>query len=310
MKAGGMSTEQTHQIGGNPFDPANDDGYRHWRDLKLAAPSLPPDELVVEIRDLEHPTTAERMALLERIRRANMAIYHCKLTEHRGAILSFAEHFGLFHLDRNPAAADDGLSAIQVHAERQQGEFIPYTERALRWHTDGYYNPPGRRIHAFILHCVRPAAEGGVNRLLDPELLYLRLRDEDPDLVAALMHPAAMVIPAHVENGIELRAEQSGPVFSISVGVTMRPRVPRSPASKPCWRTRFPVPSSIGWKPAKASCATTCCTVAARSRTARPTGGCSIALASTTASPGADRGPCLIGPDPSPSSQGLLKLMR
>jgi len=215
MEIGGKSTEQTHQIGGNPFDPANDDGYRHWRDHKLAAPSGPPDDLVVEIRDLEHPTTTERMALLERIRRANMALYHCKLTEHRGAVLSFAEHFGLFHLDRNPVAADDGLSAIQVHAERQQGEFIPYTERALRWHTDGYYNPPERRIHAFILHCVRPAGEGGVNRLLDPELLYLRLRDEDPDLIAALMHPAAMMIPAHIENGIELRPEQCGPVFSV-----------------------------------------------------------------------------------------------
>ncbi len=204
--------------GRGPFDLADEDAYRRWRELKLATAPQRLDELTVEIRDLEHPTVAERGALLERIRRANMALYHCGLTENRGSVLRFAEHFGLLHLDRNPATEDDGLSAIQVQAERQSSEFIPYTDRAIRWHTDGYYNPPERQIRAFILHCVRPASEGGVNRLLDPELLYLRLRDEDPDLVAALMHPAAMMIPAHIEEGVELRPEQSGPVFSVLTG--------------------------------------------------------------------------------------------
>ena len=207
--------------GVNPFDLANDDAYRRWRDRKLATAPRHPDQLMVEIRDLEHPTTAERGALLERLRRSNMALYHCGLTEHRSAVLSFAEHFGLFRLDRNPAAEDDGLSAIQVHAERRSGDFIPYTDRAIRWHTDGYYNPPERQIRAFILHCVRPAADGGANRLLDPELLYLRLRDEDPALVAALMHPEAMTVPPHVEDGVERRPEQRGPVISI---LQRRPR--------------------------------------------------------------------------------------
>ena len=151
-----------------------------------------------------------------------MALYHCNLTEHRSAVLRFAEHFGLIHLDRNPAAEDDGLSAIQVQADRQSGEFVPYTDRAIRWHTDGYYNPPERQIRAFILHCVRPASEGGVNHLLDHELLYLRLRDEDPGLVAALMHPAAMIIPPHIEDGFERRPEQSGPVFSVVTGAPRR----------------------------------------------------------------------------------------
>ena len=197
------------------FDLADEETYRRWRDRKLASAPQTVADLMVEIRDLEHPTAAERGALLERIRRANMALYHCSLTENRGAVLRFAEHFGLLHLDRNPAAEDDGLSAIQVQADRQSTEFIPYTDRAIRWHTDGYYNPPERQIRAFILHCVRPASDGGVNRLLDPELLYLRLREENPGLVAALMHPAAMVIPAHIEEGIELRPEQGGPVFSV-----------------------------------------------------------------------------------------------
>jgi alpha-ketoglutarate-dependent taurine dioxygenase len=200
---------------GGPFDLADAGAYHRWRERKLAELPRDLDALRVEVRDLEHPTAAERGALLERVRRTNMAIYHCNLTENRGAVLRFGEHFGLLHPDRNPEAGDDGLSAIRVHAERRRGEFIPYTDHAIRWHTDGYYNPPERQIRAFLLHCVRPAAEGGVNRMLDHELLYLWLRDEDPALVAALTHPRAMTVPAHVEDGVELRPEQAGPVFSV-----------------------------------------------------------------------------------------------
>ncbi|HEY5720072.1 MAG TPA: TauD/TfdA family dioxygenase, partial [Gammaproteobacteria bacterium] len=77
---------------------------------------------------------------------------------------------------------------------------------------------------AFLLHCVRPAAEGGVNTLLDPEILYLRLRDENPEWVAALMHPRAMCIPAHVEDGVELRPQQYGPVFEVDAAGSLHLR--------------------------------------------------------------------------------------
>ncbi|MDX1594073.1 MAG: TauD/TfdA family dioxygenase [Gammaproteobacteria bacterium] len=199
---------------GTPFDLADDDAYRRWRDRKLAGYPETVDGLVVELRDMEQPSSAERGALLARLRKTNMVVYHCPLTEHRVALLGFAGQFGLIHPDRNPAADGEGLSAIRVNDRPHAGEFIPYTDRALRWHTDGYYNPPERRIRAFLLHCVWPAAEGGVNALLDPELLYVRLRDEDPALVAALMHPEAMRVPAHVENGVERRPAVHGPVFA------------------------------------------------------------------------------------------------
>ena len=65
------------------------------------------------------------------------------------------------------------------------------------------------------MHCVQPALEGGVNRLLNPEQVYISLRDENPAYVAALMHPEAMTIPDNVENGQVIRAAQSGPVFSV-----------------------------------------------------------------------------------------------
>src|SRR5687768_4317963 len=122
---------------------------------------------------------------------------------------------GLKSLDANPYADEDSISSVTARPDAAAKGFIPYTNRALNWHTDGYYNPPERCIRAFIMHCVEPSAEGGDNGLLEPEIAYIALRDRDPDLVRALMEPDAMTIPANVDEGETLRDEQSGPVFSV-----------------------------------------------------------------------------------------------
>ncbi len=99
--------------------------------------------------------------------------------------------------------------------EKSGRGYIPYSNRRLQWHTDGYYNPPERQVRAFVLHCVTPAANGGENALLDPEIAYLRLRDENPEFIRALMAPDVLTIPANTEEGGENRPAQTGPVFSI-----------------------------------------------------------------------------------------------
>jgi alpha-ketoglutarate-dependent taurine dioxygenase len=66
-----------------------------------------------------------------------------------------------------------------------------------------------------VLHCVSSASTGGENRLMDPEMAYLLLRDENPDFIAALSKPAAMTIPAREDEHGVARAAQSGPVFSV-----------------------------------------------------------------------------------------------
>ena len=58
--------------------------------------------------------------------------------------------------------------------------------------------------------------EGGENALLDPEIAYIRMRDENPDFIAAFMHDEAMTIPTNVERNGKVRAESVGPVFSVS----------------------------------------------------------------------------------------------
>lgn len=206
----------------NPFDLDDEAGYRRWRAAKLAAHPTRVDDLVVDVADPGRLTTAERRALLERVARANMAVYRGPaLGEDKSIAIRLGRQLGLLRLDRHWLADEDGVSRITVApavaAPRTQGRagFIPYTDRPIKWHTDGYYHPAGQRIRGMILHCVRPARTGGVNALLDHEMAYLMLRDIAPAHVRALMAPDAMTIPARVDEGGVARAAQAGPVFSV-----------------------------------------------------------------------------------------------
>lgn len=202
---------------GNPFDLGDDSAYRRWRDAKLAAQPRSLDELVVDVADPRALTPAERDALLARVARTNFALYRSRVPGDDGTLpRRLGAQLGLWRLDANWLADEDGVSRIAVsEANDGQGGFIPYTDRAIGWHTDGYYHPQQRRIRGMVLHCVRPAASGGVNALLDHELAYIALRDRSPGLVRALMQPDAMVIPARTDESGVARAAQAGPVFFV-----------------------------------------------------------------------------------------------
>jgi alpha-ketoglutarate-dependent taurine dioxygenase len=213
----------------NPFDLADEVAYRRWRAAKLAAAPRDVDELIVDVADPFALTPRERDALLERCARTNMAVYRGPASAADASLpRALGRQLGLERLDANWLAEEDGISHIAVSDRSDgggRGGFIPYTDRAIRWHTDGYYHPAGRRIRGMILHCVRPAAEGGVNALLDHELAYIALRDADPAHVAALMADDAMTIPAREdEGGAVARAAQSGPVFSLDEGGALHMR--------------------------------------------------------------------------------------
>ncbi len=200
----------------NPFDPDNHDAYPRWRDAKLQDYPANLDELIIEIREPREATPAERQAIGQRCAKTNMAIW-TGLSGHddKRLIRSLGRHFGLERLDRNLYADADAITSLSVRPDVLKRGYIPYSNRPLAWHTDGYYNAPHEQIHAVLLHCVRPAAEGGENELLDHEILYLLLREENPDYIRALMHPRALTIPANIRNGEEIRPARVGPVFSI-----------------------------------------------------------------------------------------------
>ena len=201
----------------SPFHPANDTAYQHWREQKLATAPTELGALVVEIGDPRQLTDAEHAAILERCRLANLAIYVGTSGDDPDKAIPamLGARFGLHRLDHNRGADEDAITSLRVQTDAGHRDYIPYSNRPLDWHTDGYYNPLERQIHGLLLHCVHPAAEGGDNALLDHEILYLLLRDRSPDYIRALMHPECLSIPATHVAGEEVRPHQSGPVFSV-----------------------------------------------------------------------------------------------
>ena len=201
---------------GSPFGFGDERAWRDWRARKLGRSPAGVADLVVEVADPLALTPAEREAIARRCRDANMAIY---ATRPRGDPKVLARELGaqlgLRRLDRNWLADDDGFSRIEVSGVAGRGEYIPYTDRPIRWHTDGYYHTPERTIRAMVLHCAAPAAQGGENALMDPEIAYLALRDEDPAHVRSLMRDDAMTIPERRDEQGVARPAQPGPVFSI-----------------------------------------------------------------------------------------------
>ena len=212
-----MSEKRADILPDSPFNLDNGEGYARWRERKLSDPASDIGALVVEIDDPFQLSGAERRALLDRLGRFNMAIYACTRDDGRdkNAIRAIGRAFGLARLDDNMCADDDAVTSLTVQEDALHKGYIPYSTRPIAWHTDGYYNDLDHQIFSLLLHCVQPAAKGGANKLMDPDMLYIRLRDEEPAYIRALMHPEAMTIPANRTDGTEIRPDRSGPVFMV-----------------------------------------------------------------------------------------------
>ncbi len=212
--------------GSGPFSLQDEAAYRRWREKKLHSYPEKAEWLIVEVNDPRALTDAEAEAIRRRCRKTNMAVYASRLggIEDKAIPRRLGERFGLQRLDNNMLADDDGVTSLQVVPGKSQRGYIPYSNRRLLWHTDGYYNSPESFIRAFVLHCVSPATEGGENSLLDHEIVYALMRDANPEYVRALMAPDAMTIPANTESGEETRAASIGPVFSVDAAGNLHMR--------------------------------------------------------------------------------------
>lgn len=171
-------------------------------------------DLVVPIVDPFSLHPYERQAIGALIERYQFAIYQTDPTlPGKTVVRAIGAAFGLKTLDDNLLSDDDGITPIAVHQEGERARYIPYSEKPIQWHTDGYYNAPERTVRGLILHCVRPAAEGGENRLLDPRMALLALYEQDPALAQALFAEHAMTIPPGRDPDGNPRGESRGPVF-------------------------------------------------------------------------------------------------
>lgn len=201
----------------SPFRLGDYGTYRSWRQKKLRNYPTSVEELIIDIDDPRALTANEMFLIVRTCRKTNMVLYrsHTEGDADKQIPLSLGQQLGLNQLDHNWLADKEGVTSLTVRKETEHNHYIPYTNRRMRWHTDGYYNPFHRQISSLLLHCVSSAASGGENALLDHEIAYIKIRDENHDYIRALMAPDAMTIPARLDESGVARPDQVGPVFSV-----------------------------------------------------------------------------------------------
>jgi hypothetical protein len=195
----------------SPFSLSENLTYARWREKKLENYPVSMDALAVEIKDAFKPSVTEIAELSRICSRYNMAVYITDEGENadRSIPRNIGTALGLTHLDPNMLADDDGITSLTVVEDKSGRGYIPYSNRRLLWHTDGYYNLPQQRIRAMLLHCVRPAARGGENSLMDADIAYILLRDENPAYVAALMRPDVTPVARSMRPRLQRRRRRS-----------------------------------------------------------------------------------------------------
>ena len=165
------------------------------------------DGILVNIHDINNVKTSEIAKIKETIYKYNSCIYSSKIAlKSNTNLLKFVELVGMKTYDCNNIESNE-ISTI-TPLQNSKINYIPYTDKPLNWHTDGYYDK--KSIFSWLLHCVNPATQGGENYLLDHELVlreYL-LRNDD---INNLMAEDALTIP---ESKYTSRSEISTYIFS------------------------------------------------------------------------------------------------
>ncbi len=199
------------------FDLTNDVAYQKWRQHKLSNYPASANDLLVTVKNLNFLSAIEITEIKNCLDKFNMAVYSLENTQNITAIelCQFAAQLGLYSIDGNLCSGEENVSTVKVVQSGRNKGYIPYTNKAISWHTDGYYNSPDKTVRSFVLHCSQAATSGGDNNLIDPEVVYILLRDENPNFISALMANDVMTIPENIENSVKIRGRQTGPVFSI-----------------------------------------------------------------------------------------------
>jgi len=212
-----MNAVLNHCEENSPYLLANEAAYQDWRSSKLENRGQATPLRVFTLNAQGLLAESQLAAAQQQVEAYNFVIFESPARDFsKHDFVTLNRQFGLHDLDNNLGADADKVTALRVVDEAdQRAQYIPYTNRAMNWHTDGYYNPHARRINAFSLYCVNQSARGGGNFLFDHEMMYLLIRDQSPELLEALMRDDLMRIPANVQDNQVIRAEETGPVFAL-----------------------------------------------------------------------------------------------
>ncbi|MFT5113526.1 MAG: hypothetical protein ACI8P9_002857 [Parasphingorhabdus sp.] len=198
--------------------------FKLWLDQKLNSNAGAMNKQAVELKNLACVSEVEHQLMLENLNRHNFSLYRCEGQISPSQVARLGRQFSLQNAEQNLCADESSISTISVSNNAEKSRYIPYTDRALGWHTDGYYNPIGKTINAFILHCSNNSVSGGENKLLDHELIFGWLVEKFSCDAFELFAPDVMTVPANRSEDVELRAETSCPMFYFnqSGGLQMR----------------------------------------------------------------------------------------
>ena len=200
----------------SPFILENQTEYISWRDNKLSLYPKDIESLSISF-DFENIDINKIAQLKKIVENYNFAIYDFSAQISDKKLQEFCVQLNLMSSVSNLLADENGISSITDNSSLVQKklniEYIPYTNKPLNWHTDGYYHPLDSTVKSFLLHCNEPAQKGGENLLLDHEILYIFLRDHNPDFIDVLMQENIMEIPKNKNS--KSSSSSIGPVFYI-----------------------------------------------------------------------------------------------
>lgn len=205
------------------FDLNNETAFEQWCDTKKAAYDRRGRQDFELLVDIEADGTIDFRSLAKirsQVGDYNFALYrlNSESDDHLATVKNIGRQMGLKELDKNLCAREDRITQLSVKQQGQAATYIPYSNKAIGWHTDGYYNPMHQRVLAMVLHCERPALSGGVNQLLDPDMVYIHLRQQDKRYIEALSDPGVMCIPENIQDGEMIRPKTCSAVFLVEPG--------------------------------------------------------------------------------------------
>ena len=192
----------------------NSDEYRRWRDRKLSSFTSDIDKLMVEIKNPRKLSTSEISLSSQIIKQSNLVFFQLKENENdiKSSLMDLAGQFGMGDFEILESSEKSGLTKIEVSSEsKEKSEYVPYTNKALNWHTDGYYSENDNPILSWLLYCQSNSSNGGENSFMDHEIAYILFNDES-SAIDDLMSKDAFTIPANVQNG---RRAMSSYVFRL-----------------------------------------------------------------------------------------------
>ena len=187
--------------------------YERWVEDKMSKFTNNLDDLFVEIANQSSVSKAEISKIKNILSQQNICFFELKNPNmvKKINIRDFVDAVGMKNFERCNTSDDLDISEISDKQNQDAiGEYVPYTNKALNWHTDGYYNPIQSPVLSWMLYCANPAIEGGVNKFLDHEIIYILLNQLTKE-IESLMDNRAYCIPKNEGVG---RPDEYGYVFN------------------------------------------------------------------------------------------------